>query len=347
MAAGVEPQSSCTLYAAAPASACSAQGRRAHRVALAHQQHVDRQVVQAAEHRGAGATAPGVTVVALRALGRAGAAAADRGDAAGQGLVRPGERREQVHVQVDRAGGEDLALAGDDVGAGADARGRGARRRRRRGCRPGRGRRCGRRVMPTSARTTPQWSSTMALVMTVSSAPSALVRGALAPSTRGSTSRRRRRPPRRRRSGRPRPRSTGRCRRGGPGRRPSARSSAAYAAAVELSHRGRPSSCRAGCPAPAAVPDGHQIDDRARGARLEPHATSPTGCPAGSRAPPRGRGRGRALASGRCRCAADLDRPVAGVDDHERQSLGGGAVGVELDACPGARRPDSSPAAAS
>ena len=51
MAAGVEPQSSCTLYAAAPASACSASDRGADGVALAHEQHVDRQVVERAVDR--------------------------------------------------------------------------------------------------------------------------------------------------------------------------------------------------------------------------------------------------------------------------------------------------------
>ena len=52
-------------------------------------------------------------------LRRAGAAAADGGDAGGQRLVHLGGRQE-VHVHVDRARGEDPALARDDVGGRAD-----------------------------------------------------------------------------------------------------------------------------------------------------------------------------------------------------------------------------------
>ena len=55
----------------------------------------------------------------LGALRRPGAAAAEGGQPGGQGLDDL-RRREEVHVGVDAAGGEDLALAGDDVGARPD-----------------------------------------------------------------------------------------------------------------------------------------------------------------------------------------------------------------------------------
>ena len=55
----------------------------------------------------------------LGALRRSGAAPADGGDAGGQRLVHL-RGRQEVHVHVDRARGEDPALAGDDVGGRAD-----------------------------------------------------------------------------------------------------------------------------------------------------------------------------------------------------------------------------------
>ena len=63
--------------------------------------------------------APGVTVVALEPSRRPVPPPADGGDAGGQRLVQL-RRREEVDVHVDAAGGEDLALAGDDVGRRAD-----------------------------------------------------------------------------------------------------------------------------------------------------------------------------------------------------------------------------------
>ena len=51
-------------------------------------------------------------------------------------------RADEVDVRVDAAGGDDAALAGDDLGARADHDGR--RRAACRGCRPCRCRRCGR-----------------------------------------------------------------------------------------------------------------------------------------------------------------------------------------------------------
>ena len=55
----------------------------------------------------------------LGALRGAGATAAQGGQAGGQRLVDL-RRREEVHVGVEAAGGEDLALAGDHVGARSD-----------------------------------------------------------------------------------------------------------------------------------------------------------------------------------------------------------------------------------
>ena len=66
-----------------------------------------------------GARAPGVQVVALVPVGRAGAAAEHRGDAGDQRLLDL-LRADEVDVRVDAAGGEDLALAGDGLGARAD-----------------------------------------------------------------------------------------------------------------------------------------------------------------------------------------------------------------------------------
>ena len=95
---------------------------RGDRVALAQQQQVDRERVQRAvellEVPGARGDRGG-----LGALRRAGAAAAEGGQT---GRQRLGDlrRRQEVHVGVEAAGGEDLALAGDHVGARPDHQGR-------------------------------------------------------------------------------------------------------------------------------------------------------------------------------------------------------------------------------
>ena len=115
--------------------------------------------------------APGVTVVGLGALRRPGATAAERGQAGGSASYDL-RRGQEVHVGVEAAGGEDLALAGDHVGARPITRAgstpsamSGLPLRPIPTIRPS--------LMPTSARTMPQWSRITALVMTVSSAPSA------------------------------------------------------------------------------------------------------------------------------------------------------------------------------
>ena len=87
-------------------------------VSLAEQQHVDRQQVEGLQHAGdvPGARGDGG---GFAAFGRAGAAADERGQPGGQ---RGGDLlgADEVHVAVDAAGGEDLAVAGDDLGGGPD-----------------------------------------------------------------------------------------------------------------------------------------------------------------------------------------------------------------------------------
>ena len=62
---------------------------------------------------------PGVQVVALVPAAGPGAAAEHRGDARHQRLLDL-LRADEMDVRVEAAGGEDLALAGDHLGAGAD-----------------------------------------------------------------------------------------------------------------------------------------------------------------------------------------------------------------------------------
>ncbi len=138
------------------------------------QQHVERERVEGAVDRlqvpGARRDGRG-----LRALRRPGAATADGGDAGGERLERTGSgrgggrgrrshrpsgscprrRSRRSTGPITSAGCTPSAMSGLPERPSATIR-------------PSR--------MPTSARTTPQWSSTIALVMTVSSAPSARVR---------------------------------------------------------------------------------------------------------------------------------------------------------------------------
>jgi len=90
----------------------------ADRVALAHEQDVHREVVQAAVDRtqvpGAGGHRGG-----LGALGRSGTATKQGGQARGQRLDHLG-RGDEMDVRVDAARGEDLALTADDVRGRAD-----------------------------------------------------------------------------------------------------------------------------------------------------------------------------------------------------------------------------------
>ena len=118
IAAGVVPQSSCSLSAQAPASIISTSAAGQRGVALAGEAEIDREGVEGAQHhldvpraRRAGRR--------LGAVGRAGAAAEHRRDARHQGVVDL-LRADEMDVQVEAAGGEDLALARDHLRARPD-----------------------------------------------------------------------------------------------------------------------------------------------------------------------------------------------------------------------------------
>ncbi len=87
-------------------------------VPLAEQQDVHGLLVHRAEHRRERALAGG-DGGRLAALGGTGAAADQGGDPGGERLVDD-LRADQVDMAVDAAGGEDPALAGEDLGARAD-----------------------------------------------------------------------------------------------------------------------------------------------------------------------------------------------------------------------------------
>ncbi|MNP16023.1 hypothetical protein D3C76_1084020 [compost metagenome] len=95
-----------------------AQGLGARGIALAQQADVDRQAVCCLKHarqiprpRGAGG--------GIGTRGRAGAAADEGGDAAGQRLLDL-LRADEMDVRVNATGGDDLAFGGDHFGARAD-----------------------------------------------------------------------------------------------------------------------------------------------------------------------------------------------------------------------------------
>ena len=118
IAAGVVPQSSCSFSAQAPARtiSSSAAGREAlplPEMPMLIGTRVDR-LQHPADVPGAGGAGGGE-----RAVRRAGAAAEQRGDARVQRVVDL-LRADEVDVGVEAAGGQDPALAGDDLGAGAD-----------------------------------------------------------------------------------------------------------------------------------------------------------------------------------------------------------------------------------
>ena len=120
MAAGVVPQSSCSLKPDAPAAQLQRRARRRDTVlplpssATFIGQRVERLRACAPRYH-----APGVTVVALVPSAGPGAAADDGGDAGGQRLVED-LRADEVHVAVDRPGGEDATLARQHLGGRAD-----------------------------------------------------------------------------------------------------------------------------------------------------------------------------------------------------------------------------------
>ena len=118
MAAGVVPQSSCSFSAAGAGfdlldQACGQRG-----VALAGEGEVHREGVRRLDHARE-VPRPGRAGGGVGAGGGAGAAAEHGGDAGVQRLLDL-LRADEVDVGVEAAGGEDLAFAGDDLGAGAD-----------------------------------------------------------------------------------------------------------------------------------------------------------------------------------------------------------------------------------
>ncbi len=118
IAAGVVPQSSCSLRPMQPARDLLDQRLGLAGVALAQEAEVHRQRVGGLQHArdvpGARRAGGGVG-----AGGRSGAAADHRGHARHQRVVDL-LRRDEVDVRVDAARGQQAALAGDDLGAGAD-----------------------------------------------------------------------------------------------------------------------------------------------------------------------------------------------------------------------------------
>ena len=155
-------------------------------IALAGEAEVDRPGLRRLQHPadvpGAGRAGGGVG-----AGRRAGAAAEHRGDAAVERLVDL-LRADEVDVAVDAAGGDDLALAGDRLGAGPMTMSTpgwvsGLPALPMAAMRPS--------LMPMSALTMPQWSRISALVITVSTAPWRRGSPATGPCRRGSPCRRR------------------------------------------------------------------------------------------------------------------------------------------------------------
>jgi hypothetical protein len=116
MAAGVVPQSSCSLSGAGLDHFL--QRGRARGVALAGETEIDGERVRRLDHaaemprarRAGGGVGAG---------GRPGATAEHRGDARHQRLVDL-LRADEMDVAVETAGGENFSFAGDDLGAGAD-----------------------------------------------------------------------------------------------------------------------------------------------------------------------------------------------------------------------------------
>ena len=94
------------------------QRRGARRVALAGEGQVDRQALGRLQHARE-MPRPG-RAGGGRGAGRGPGAAADQRGHAGGDRVLHLLRTDEMNMAVDAAGGEDLALAGDDLGAGAD-----------------------------------------------------------------------------------------------------------------------------------------------------------------------------------------------------------------------------------
>ena len=118
IAAGVVPQSSCSFIAQAPALIISSSAAGRDALPLQAMPRLTGNASTAWIMR-AMCHGPGVQVVAKVPCDGPGAAAEQRGDAGHQRIVDL-LRADEMDVAVEAAGGEDLALAGDHVGAGAD-----------------------------------------------------------------------------------------------------------------------------------------------------------------------------------------------------------------------------------
>ena len=94
------------------------EGGRQRGVALAGKAEVHREGIEGAQHH-LDVPRPGRAGRRLRPLGRAGAAAEHRRDARHQGVVDL-LRADEMDVRIEAAGGQDLALAGDHLGARPD-----------------------------------------------------------------------------------------------------------------------------------------------------------------------------------------------------------------------------------
>ena len=118
IAAGVVPQSSCSFSPQAPASICSLRPAGLLALPLPKKPRFIGRPSAACSMRPM-CHGPGVNVVASVPCAGPGAAAHHGGDAAVERLVDL-LRADEVDVAVDAAGGDDLALAGDRLGAGPD-----------------------------------------------------------------------------------------------------------------------------------------------------------------------------------------------------------------------------------
>ncbi len=118
IAAGVVPQSSWSLNPDAPATSCSRSASTRTVLPLPKQRDVHRPRVECAQHH---REVPRTRRDRRRprAVGGTGAAADDRGDPRGQRLLQD-LRADEVHVAVDAPGGQDHAVAGEDLGRGTD-----------------------------------------------------------------------------------------------------------------------------------------------------------------------------------------------------------------------------------
>ena len=118
MAAGVVPQSSCSLKPGRPRPQLLPHPLGRDGVALAQQGDVDRPAVERFQHPGQ-VPGPGGDGGGLGPLRRPRAPADDRGDPPAEGLLQD-LGADEVDVAVDGPRGQDAPVAGDDLGGRAD-----------------------------------------------------------------------------------------------------------------------------------------------------------------------------------------------------------------------------------